>query len=163
MKYDIRHSSNSSFLFLNLYLHILRTIVISTILYNQNLWLSGSILFYHQMFISFLGYVLSWGQMSFWGQHCHYKSLHFHIFCVSISFREDIISTSRNCLSLYLFLHSASQNLLEHYSFVVTCNLIHNTLSGMNKYYLSKFTSDNMLLLKPVYLSKDIFGNIVIS
>merc|ERR1712070_1164783 len=35
--------------------------------YNPNTWFSGIVLFLLLMVIAFMGYVLPWGQMSFWG------------------------------------------------------------------------------------------------
>merc|ERR1712151_1282292 len=50
-----------------MYFHIGRGLYISSYVYKVNLWLSGVVLFIFLMAISFLGYVLAWGQMSFWG------------------------------------------------------------------------------------------------
>ena len=36
-------------------------------IYNPNTWFSGIILFFLLMAIAFLGYILPFGQMSFWG------------------------------------------------------------------------------------------------
>ena len=35
--------------------------------YNPNIWFSGILLFFFLMAIAFMGYVLPFGQMSFWG------------------------------------------------------------------------------------------------
>jgi ubiquinol-cytochrome c reductase cytochrome b subunit len=61
------HSSGASFVLGITYLHIGRGLYVSSYMYNTNLWLSGVVLFVFLMAIAFLGYVLAWGQMSFWG------------------------------------------------------------------------------------------------
>lgn len=50
-----------------MYFHIVRGVYVICYQYNSNLWLSGVVLFVLVMVISFLGYVLVWGHMSFWG------------------------------------------------------------------------------------------------
>jgi len=62
------HMNISSFLFIFIYLHIGKNLYFG--LYNKtNLftWFIGYIIFILMVVISFLGYVLPWGQMSFWG------------------------------------------------------------------------------------------------
>merc|ERR1711981_1444367 len=61
------HSSGASVIFLVLFLHIGRGIYYASYFYNPNTWFSGIILFLLLMATAFMGYVLPWGQMSFWG------------------------------------------------------------------------------------------------
>ena len=61
------HSSGASSAFGVCYGHIGRGLHVSSYVYNNNLWLSGLLLLVFLMAIAFLGYVLTWGQMSFWG------------------------------------------------------------------------------------------------
>merc|ERR1712179_511089 len=61
------HSSGASFVFLFLFLHLGRAISYGSYFYNPNTWFSGIILFLMLMATAFLGYVLPFGQMSFWG------------------------------------------------------------------------------------------------
>merc|ERR1712134_176969 len=61
------HSSGASFVFLVLFIHIGRAISYGSNFYNPNTWFSGIILLFFLMGIAFMGYVLPWGQMSFWG------------------------------------------------------------------------------------------------
>merc|ERR1712043_80363 len=61
------HSSGASFVFLFLFLHLGRAIFISSYYYNPNTWNSGIIILFLLMATAFLGYVLPFGQMSFWG------------------------------------------------------------------------------------------------
>ena len=61
------HSSGASFVFLFLFLHLGRAISYGSYFYNPNTWFSGIILFFFLMATAFMGYVLPFGQMSFWG------------------------------------------------------------------------------------------------
>ena len=62
------HMNGSSFLFFLLYLHIGKGLFYSTYSWSSRLtWWSGYFLFLMNTIISFLGYILPWGQMSFWG------------------------------------------------------------------------------------------------
>ena len=61
------HSCGASFVFLILFIHIGRAISYGSNFYNPNTWFSGIILFLLLMVTAFMGYVLPWGQMSFWG------------------------------------------------------------------------------------------------
>jgi ubiquinol-cytochrome c reductase cytochrome b subunit len=61
------HSSGASFVFLFLFLHLGRAISYGSYFYNTNTWFSGIILFFFLMATAFMGYVLPFGQMSFWG------------------------------------------------------------------------------------------------
>lgn len=60
------HSNGASLFFFFIYFHIAKGFYYKS--YNKILlWLSGFILFALLMAISFIGYVLPWGQMSYWG------------------------------------------------------------------------------------------------
>merc|ERR1711935_440901 len=61
------HSSGASFVFLFLFLHLGRAISYGSYFYNPNTWFSGILLFFLLMATAFMGYVLPFGQMSFWG------------------------------------------------------------------------------------------------
>merc|ERR1711865_919544 len=61
------HSSGASFVFLFLFLHLGRAIFYGSYFYNPNIWFSGILLLLFLMAIAFMGYVLPFGQMSFWG------------------------------------------------------------------------------------------------
>merc|ERR1712027_179004 len=61
------HSSGASFVFLFHILHLGRAMFYGSNFYNPNTWFSGILLFFFLMAIAFVGYVLPFGQMSFWG------------------------------------------------------------------------------------------------
>lgn len=60
------HRNGASLFFVCLYLHIGRGIYYGSYLY-RHVWNIGIVLFFLVMATAFLGYVLPWGQMSFWG------------------------------------------------------------------------------------------------
>nr|UYG49258.1 cytochrome b [Abscondita chinensis]UYG49284.1 cytochrome b [Abscondita chinensis] len=62
----IIHMNGASLFFVCLYLHIGRGIYYSSYLQTMT-WTIGVIMFFLIMATAFLGYVLPWGQMSFWG------------------------------------------------------------------------------------------------
>jgi quinol-cytochrome oxidoreductase complex cytochrome b subunit len=62
------HANGASFFFLIVYFHIFRTLFFGYFVYSRRfIWLSGIVIFFLMMAIAFMGYVLPWGQMSFWG------------------------------------------------------------------------------------------------
>lgn len=61
------HSTGSSMFFAVVYVHMARGLYYGSYLYPRGLvWCSGVIIFLLMMATAFLGYVLPWGQMSFW-------------------------------------------------------------------------------------------------
>nr|AFQ96971.1 cytochrome b [Adineta vaga] len=65
--YEIRfiHSSGASLLFFLIFIHIGRSIWFKSF-YMLEVWESGVVIFLLLMMVSLLGYILPWGQMSFW-------------------------------------------------------------------------------------------------
>uniref|UniRef100_S5GB23 Cytochrome b n=1 Tax=Rhynchopsitta terrisi TaxID=1358780 RepID=S5GB23_9PSIT len=60
------HANGASFFFICIYLHIARGFYYGSYLYKET-WNTGIILLLSLMATAFVGYVLPWGQMSFWG------------------------------------------------------------------------------------------------
>nr|BAI48881.1 cytochrome b [Oryzias latipes] len=60
------HANGASFFFICIYLHIGRGLYYGSYLYKET-WTVGVILLLLVMMTAFVGYVLPWGQMSFWG------------------------------------------------------------------------------------------------
>nr|YP_010895221.1 cytochrome b [Ornidia obesa]WJW73760.1 cytochrome b [Ornidia obesa] len=60
------HANGASFFFICLYLHVGRGMYYGSYLFTLT-WLSGTIILFLVMATAFMGYVLPWGQMSFWG------------------------------------------------------------------------------------------------
>nr|QEI59708.1 cytochrome b [Thitarodes pui] len=60
------HTNGASFFFICIYIHIGRGIYYESFLYKYT-WLIGVLILFLLMATAFMGYVLPWGQMSFWG------------------------------------------------------------------------------------------------
>jgi len=60
------HANGASIFFIIVYIHIARGLYFKSYR-NLHLWSSGVIIFILMMATAFMGYVLPWGQMSFWG------------------------------------------------------------------------------------------------
>nr|UFZ13266.1 cytochrome b [Sialis koreana] len=60
------HANGASFFFICLYLHIGRGMYYNSFMFMHT-WMIGVILLFMVMGTAFMGYVLPWGQMSFWG------------------------------------------------------------------------------------------------
>jgi quinol-cytochrome oxidoreductase complex cytochrome b subunit len=62
------HANGASFFFLVVYIHIARGLYYGSYMSpREHLWCSGVLIFVLMMATAFIGYVLPWGQMSFWG------------------------------------------------------------------------------------------------
>lgn len=62
------HANGASMFFIIIYLHIGRGLYYRSYTFpRQHVWYSGIVLYVAVMAIAFMGYVLPWGQMSFWG------------------------------------------------------------------------------------------------
>ena len=62
------HSTGASFFFIAVYLHMFRAIIYGSYKGNRELiWLLGMFIYVVLMAEAFMGYLLPWGQMSYWG------------------------------------------------------------------------------------------------
>jgi ubiquinol-cytochrome c reductase cytochrome b subunit len=62
------HSTGSSFFFIVVYLHMYRGLMYGSYKYPRELlWILGMMIYLALMAEAFFGYLLPWGQMSFWG------------------------------------------------------------------------------------------------
>jgi len=64
--YRILHINGASFFFLLVYVHIGRGLFFGSFKHTF-VWISGIVILLVLMGVAFLGYVLPWGQISFWG------------------------------------------------------------------------------------------------
>nr|YP_010163976.1 cytochrome b [Acanthopsyche nigraplaga]QRK25814.1 cytochrome b [Acanthopsyche nigraplaga] len=60
------HTNGASFFFICIYIHIGRGIYYESFMYKHT-WMMGVLILFILMATAFMGYVLPWGQMSFWG------------------------------------------------------------------------------------------------
>lgn len=62
----ILHANGASLFFMCLYLHVGRGLYFSSFYYSHT-WIVGTLILFAVIAAAFLGYVLPWGQISFWG------------------------------------------------------------------------------------------------
>nr|QBF44153.1 cytochrome b [Corethrella condita] len=60
------HANGASFFFICIYMHVGRGMYYNSFLYAPT-WMVGVLILFVTMATAFMGYVLPWGQMSFWG------------------------------------------------------------------------------------------------
>jgi quinol-cytochrome oxidoreductase complex cytochrome b subunit len=61
------HANGASMFFIVVYVHMFRGLYYGSYFQpRSNLWYSGVLIFFLMMAAGFMGYVLPWGQMSFW-------------------------------------------------------------------------------------------------
>ena len=60
------HANGASAFFICVYIHIARGLYYGSY-FSVNVWITGVIILFIMMATAFIGYVLPWGQMSFWG------------------------------------------------------------------------------------------------
>merc|ERR1712137_1415341 len=63
----LHYTSDLNSAYFCLFLHLGRGISYGSYFYNPNTWFSGILIFFFLMATAFMGYVLPFGQMSFWG------------------------------------------------------------------------------------------------
>ena len=62
------HANGASMFFLAVYIHIFRSLYYGSYKSPREvIWIIGMIIYFLMMATAFMGYVLPWGQMSFWG------------------------------------------------------------------------------------------------
>jgi quinol-cytochrome oxidoreductase complex cytochrome b subunit len=62
------HSNGASFFFIVVYIHVFRGLFFGSYMYPRHLvWITGVFILLIMILTAFMGYVLPWGQMSFWG------------------------------------------------------------------------------------------------
>jgi len=61
------HANGASFYFFSMYMHMGKNLYFKLYLNNKFAWFSGLTIFLLSMATAFIGYVLPWGQMSYWG------------------------------------------------------------------------------------------------
>ena len=73
------HSNGASMFFLAVYIHMFRGLYYGSYKAPRELiWIIGVLIYLLMTATAFFGYVLPWGQMSFWERHCHHQFLQRH-------------------------------------------------------------------------------------
>nr|AAW01438.1 cytochrome b [Loxodonta africana]AAX09468.1 cytochrome b [Loxodonta africana]AAX09480.1 cytochrome b [Loxodonta africana]AFX95096.1 cytochrome b [Loxodonta africana]AFX95099.1 cytochrome b [Loxodonta africana] len=153
------HSNGASIFFLCLYTHIGRNIYYGSYLYSET-WNTGIMLLLITMATAFMGYVLPWGQMSFWGATV-ITNLFSAIPCIGTNLVEWIwggFSVDKATLNRFFALH-----------FILPFTMI--ALAGVHLTFLHETGSNNPLglisdsdkiPLHPYYTIKDFLGLLIL-
>jgi len=79
------HANGASFFFIAVYTHIFRGMYYGSYKAPREiLWIFGMVIFLLMMATAFMGYVLPWGQMSFWGGNGYYQFVLCHSCCRNV-------------------------------------------------------------------------------
>ena len=148
------HSSGASFVFISLTLHVSRGLYVCSYLFRTSLWLSGIVLFLLLMITVFLGYVLAWGQLSFWGG----------------TVISNIFSTCSITTSICGGSMISNPTIKRFLVFHILLPLIVGSISVIHIFYLHHISSSNTLgfytnnfiTFYPFLLMKDILGLIIL-
>lgn len=154
------HSNGASMFFIVVYLHIFRGLLFNSFSYPRHfVWLIGMVIFVLLMATAFMGYVLPWGQMSFWG-----ATVITSLFSVIPFAGKDIVqwlwggfavgnATLTRFFSLHFFL-----------PFVIAgASLLHIVAlhkSGSSNPVTGDYTTDKIPFY-PYYVIKDVIGFII--
>lgn len=152
------HANGASLFFIVVYIHIGRGLYFSSFLYPKKaLWVVGVIIFLLMIITAFLGYVLPWGQMSFWA-----ATVITNLFSAVPIVGQDLV------LWLWSGFAVNGATLTKFYSLhflmpfvILVLVLIHIYLlhlSGSNNPLGINLMSIDSISFFPYYSSKDIFG-----
>jgi len=145
------HSQGASFIFVLYFLHIARAVIYSSCLFLPSTWLSGIWLFIFLILIAFIGYLLPWGMLSFWGATVITNILSFIPLLIEIICGGYFISTST--LKRFFVIHFALPFLSFYLIFI---HLFYLHLLGSNNPLGANI--NNKIPFFPFLISKDFFG-----
>nr|ALO64682.1 cytochrome b [Lasioglossum villosulum] len=153
------HMNGASFFFIMMFIHIARGIYYHSFKLIH-VWSIGVIIFILSMATAFLGYVLPWGQMSFWGATVITNLLSAipYIGKMLVEWIWGGFSINNATLNRFYSFHFILP-LIILFLVIIHLYFLHsfgsnNSMGLMNKYYLTYFT--------PYFLIKDIFGYMMI-
>jgi len=152
------HANGASLFFIVVYIHIGRNIYYGSYLYPRgSLWNVGVIIFILMIITAFLGYVLPWGQMSFWA-----ATVITNLFSAIPVIGTDLVlwlwsgySVSGVTLTKFFSLHYLLPFIILILA-IVHIYLLH--LNGSNNPIGVSLIKLDSVSFFPYYSSKDIFG-----
>lgn len=155
------HANGASFFFFFVYIHMFRGVYYNSYQYPRtNVWITGLLIYLLLMGAAFFGYVLPWGQMSFWA-----ATVITNVITVLPYVGEDLIqwvwggySVNNATLNRFFCLHY----LLPFIIFVLMMLhlfLLHQTSSSNELKIRSSI--ENRILFYPYFIIKDIFTVVI--
>jgi len=155
------HANGASMFFIVVYIHTFRGIYYGSFVYpRQSLWIVGVVILFLMIITAFMGYVLPWGQMSFWG-----ATVITNLFSAIPFFGSDIVtwlwggfSIDNATLTRFYSLHYFMPFVIAAFV-AIHLILLHN--SGSNNPLGISFSSDGGISFSPYYIVKDLYGVIL--
>jgi ubiquinol-cytochrome c reductase cytochrome b subunit len=153
------HATGASFFFIVVYLHIGRGMYYGSYKSPREvLWWMGIILFFMMMATAFMGYVLPWGQMSYWG-----AKVITSLFSVIPFIGEDLVvwlwggfNVGDPTLNRFFSLHYLFPFLIVGVVFLHLWALHHNKSNNPTGKDLKK--KEDFISFHPYYTAKDTVG-----
>nr|QZH57648.1 cytochrome b [Nemalecium lighti] len=149
------HANGASLFFICVYIHIGRSLYYGGF-YNKPLWASGVIILLIMMATAFMGYVLPWGQMSFWGATVitNFVSAIPYVGIDIVQWLWGGYSVNNATLNRFFSFHYLLPFIL---SALVVCHLVFLHNIGSSSPSGVETMTDN-IPFHPYYTFKDIFG-----
>lgn len=153
------HANGASIFFLCVYIHIARGLYYGSYL-KSHLWFSGIALFLIMMLTAFIGYVLPWGQMSFWGATVitNFVSAIPYIGTSVVQWIWGGFSVGNSTLNRFFSLHYLFPFILAGLS-LVHLTLLHQTGSNSP---LGVGSDIDKIPFHMYFIVKDLFGLLII-
>jgi len=152
------HANGASMFFIVVYVHLFRGLYYGSYLYPRALlWISGVIILLLMIITAFMGYVLPWGQMSFWG-----ATVITNLFSAIPYIGQDVVlwlwggySIDNATLTRFFSLHYLLPFLIV--ALVVIHLIILHEVGSNNPLGIS-FKGLDAVPFTPYYIIKDLFG-----
>ncbi len=152
------HANGASFFFIVVYIHIFRGLYYGSYKSPREvLWWLGIIILLLMMATAFMGYVLPWGQMSFWG-----ATVITNLFSAFPIIGDDIVtwlwggfSVGNPTLNRFYALHYLLPFVIVG---VVVLHIWALHIPGSNNPIGIEVTADDKIPFHPYYTVKDLFG-----
>jgi len=159
MRYS--HSNGASMFFIAIFIHFFRGLYYGSYIEPRELlWIVGVIILLLMIVTAFIGYVLPWGQMSFWG-----ATVITNLFSAIPKIGSNIVKWLWGGFAI------GSATLTRFFAFHFTLPYILTLFVGIHVFFLHKVGSNNPLgisssftdkvLFGYYYLSKDTYGIII--
>lgn len=151
------HSNGASVFFVVVYLHIARGFYYNSFEYPRQLvWASGVVILLLMIITAFLGYVLPWGQMSYWGATVitNLVSVVPKIGTILVHWLWGGFSINQATLNRFFSLHFTLPFIILALSFLHLA-FLHDV--GSNNPIGSQVSVDEYFLV-PFYIVKDLYG-----
>jgi len=151
------HANGASMFFIIVYLHIFRGLYMNSFTFpRQIVWILGVFIFLLMIIIAFMGYVLPWGQMSFWG-----ATVITNLMSAIPFIGNDIViwlwggySIDNATLNRFFVLHFFLPFVL---AVLVVLHILFLHKVGSNN-PLGIFVSSDFISFSPYYIIKDAYG-----